>query len=110
MASRGHGRRALRGVGSRGTAWRRPDGLVQAPGPPPPPQPAARGRTFPTRRSLVIEVQHLTKQYGRFTAVDDLSFRVDKGEILGFLGPNGAGKTTTMRMLTGYMPATAGKA
>jgi ABC-2 type transport system ATP-binding protein len=58
----------------------------------------------------VIEVQHLTKQYGRFTAVDDLSFRVDKGEILGFLGPNGAGKTTTMRMLTGYMPATAGKA
>jgi ABC-2 type transport system ATP-binding protein len=60
--------------------------------------------------SLVIEVQHLTKQYGRFTAVDDVTFRVDKGEILGFLGPNGAGKTTTMRILTGYMPATAGKA
>jgi ABC-2 type transport system ATP-binding protein len=58
----------------------------------------------------VIEVQHLTKQYGRFTAVDDVSFRVDKGEILGFLGPNGAGKTTTMRILTGYMPATTGKA
>jgi ABC-2 type transport system ATP-binding protein len=58
----------------------------------------------------VIEVQHLTKQYGRFTAVDDVSFRVDKGEILGFLGPNGAGKTTTMRILTGYMPATSGKA
>ena len=56
----------------------------------------------------VIEVQHLTKQYGRFTAVDDVTFRVDKGEILGFLGPNGAGKTTTMRILTGYMPATAG--
>jgi ABC-2 type transport system ATP-binding protein len=58
----------------------------------------------------VIEVQHLTKQYGRFTAVDDVSFRVDKGEILGFLGPNGAGKTTTMRVLTGYMPPTDGKA
>jgi ABC-2 type transport system ATP-binding protein len=58
----------------------------------------------------VIEVQHLTKQYGRFTAVDDISFRVDKGEILGFLGPNGAGKTTTMRILTGYMPASTGKA
>jgi len=58
----------------------------------------------------VIEVQHLTKRYGRFTAVDDVSFRVEPGEILGFLGPNGAGKTTTMRMLTGYMPATEGKA
>jgi ABC-2 type transport system ATP-binding protein len=58
----------------------------------------------------VIEVQHLTKRYGTFTAVDDISFRVEKGEILGFLGPNGAGKTTTMRMLTGYMPATDGSA
>jgi len=58
----------------------------------------------------VIEVQHLTKRYGRFTAVNDLSFRVERGEILGFLGPNGAGKTTTMRILTGYMPATEGKA
>jgi ABC-2 type transport system ATP-binding protein len=58
----------------------------------------------------VIEVQHLTKRYGRFTAVEDLSFRVERGEILGFLGPNGAGKTTTMRILTGYMPATEGKA
>jgi ABC-2 type transport system ATP-binding protein len=57
----------------------------------------------------VIEVQHLTKRYGRVTAVDDVSFRVERGEILGFLGPNGAGKTTTMRILTGYMPATAGK-
>ena len=51
----------------------------------------------------MIEVQHLTKRYGPFTAVDDISFSVDKGEILGFLGPNGAGKTTTMRVLTGYM-------
>jgi ABC-2 type transport system ATP-binding protein len=58
----------------------------------------------------VIEVQHLTKRYGRVTAVDDLTFRVERGEILGFLGPNGAGKTTTMRILTGYMPATGGKA
>jgi ABC-2 type transport system ATP-binding protein len=58
----------------------------------------------------MIEVQHLTKRYGSVTAVDDLTFKVERGEILGFLGPNGAGKTTTMRILTGYMPATAGKA
>ena len=58
----------------------------------------------------MIEVQHLTKRYGRVTAVDDVSFKVERGEILGFLGPNGAGKTTTMRILTGYMPATEGKA
>jgi ABC-2 type transport system ATP-binding protein len=58
----------------------------------------------------MIEVQHLTKRYGPVTAVDDISFRVEKGEILGFLGPNGAGKTTTMRVLTGYMPATDGRA
>jgi ABC-2 type transport system ATP-binding protein len=58
----------------------------------------------------VIEVQNLTKQYGPVTAVSDVSFKVEKGEILGFLGPNGAGKTTTMRILTGYMPATDGKA
>ena len=58
----------------------------------------------------MIEVQHLTKRYGPVTAVDDVSFTVERGEILGFLGPNGAGKTTTMRILTGYMPATDGKA
>ena len=58
----------------------------------------------------MIEVQHLSKRYGPVTAVDDVSFRVERGEILGFLGPNGAGKTTTMRILTGYMPATTGKA
>jgi ABC-2 type transport system ATP-binding protein len=58
----------------------------------------------------LIEVQHLTKRYGPVTAVDDVSFRAERGEILGFLGPNGAGKTTTMRVLTGYMPATDGKA
>ena len=58
----------------------------------------------------MIEVQHLSKRYGPFTAVSDVSFRVERGEILGFLGPNGAGKTTTMRVLTGYMPPTEGKA
>jgi ABC-2 type transport system ATP-binding protein len=58
----------------------------------------------------VIEVQQLTKRYGPLTAVENVSFRVERGEILGFLGPNGAGKTTTMRILTGYMPATEGKA
>jgi ABC-2 type transport system ATP-binding protein len=58
----------------------------------------------------VIEVQGLTKRYGPFTAVDNVSFKAERGEILGFLGPNGAGKTTTMRVLTGYMPPTEGKA
>jgi ABC-2 type transport system ATP-binding protein len=58
----------------------------------------------------VIEVQHISKRYGRVTAVEDVSFRVERGEILGFLGPNGAGKTTTMRILTGYMPPTEGRA
>jgi len=58
----------------------------------------------------MIEVQHLTKRYGPVTAVDDVSFKVEKGEILGLLGPNGAGKTTTMRVLTGYMPPTEGHA
>ena len=57
----------------------------------------------------MIEVQHLTKRYGRVTAVDDVTFSVERGEILGFLGPNGAGKTTTMRVITGYMPPTLGK-
>jgi ABC-2 type transport system ATP-binding protein len=58
----------------------------------------------------VIEVQHLTKRYGPLKAVDDVSFKVERGEILGFLGPNGAGKTTTMRVLTGYMPPSEGRA
>ena len=58
----------------------------------------------------MITVEHLTKHYGRVAAVDDISFEVPKGEILGFLGPNGAGKTTTMRILTGYMPPTDGRA
>jgi ABC-2 type transport system ATP-binding protein len=58
----------------------------------------------------MIEVENLTKRYGRKTAVDGISFRVHKGEILGFLGPNGAGKTTTMRILTCYLPPTEGTA
>jgi len=58
----------------------------------------------------MIECQGLTKQYGRLRAVDDLSFRVQPGEVLGFLGPNGAGKTTTMRIVAGFVPATSGRA
>ena len=58
----------------------------------------------------MITVEDLTKRYPRTTAVDHISFSVDKGQIVGFLGPNGAGKTTTMRMLTCFFPPTAGKA
>lgn len=57
----------------------------------------------------MIEVQHLSKCYGSHVAVNDISFSVDQGEILGFLGPNGAGKSTTMNILTGYLSASAGK-
>src|SRR5215472_3329912 len=56
----------------------------------------------------MIEVENLTKRYGPTQAVTDVSFRVEKGEVLGFLGPNGAGKTTTMRVITGYLPPTEG--
>src|SRR6185436_19167866 len=58
----------------------------------------------------MITVEHLTKYYGPRAAVSDISFEVAKGEVLGFLGPNGAGKTTTMRMLTGYLPLSSGRA
>lgn len=58
----------------------------------------------------MIRVEGLTKDYGLRRAIDDLNFHAEKGEIVGFLGPNGAGKTTTMRILTGYMPPTAGRA
>jgi len=58
----------------------------------------------------MIEVQNLTKKFPRHLAVDDISFSVGKGEIVGFLGPNGAGKTTTLRMLTGFLPPTQGLA
>ncbi len=56
----------------------------------------------------MIEVEHLTKYYGTNPVLRDINFNVEQGEILGFLGPNGAGKTTTMRIITGYLPATAG--
>lgn len=58
----------------------------------------------------MIRVEHLSKHYGPRVAVADVTFNVAKGEVLGFLGPNGAGKTTTMRMLTGYLPPSGGKA
>ncbi|MCL2461301.1 MAG: ABC transporter ATP-binding protein [Defluviitaleaceae bacterium] len=57
---------------------------------------------------VLVEVRNLTKRYGSHFAVDDISFTVDEGEILGFLGPNGAGKTTTMNIMTGYIAATSG--
>ena len=56
----------------------------------------------------MIEVQHLTKRYGSHVALQDISFQVNDGEILGFLGPNGAGKSTTMNILTGYLSASDG--
>ncbi len=58
----------------------------------------------------MIEARNLKKRFGRIEAVRGISFRVDKGEVLGFLGPNGAGKTTTMRMLTGFLPPSDGSA
>jgi ABC-2 type transport system ATP-binding protein len=58
----------------------------------------------------MIKTEHLTKRYDSLTAVDDVSFDVGPGEVLGFLGPNGAGKTTTMRMIAGFVSPTAGKA
>ncbi len=61
-------------------------------------------------RMSMVTAEHLHKVFGRFVAVRDASFSIDKGEIVGFLGPNGAGKTTTMKMLTGYMPPNAGTA
>lgn len=57
----------------------------------------------------MIEVEHLSKSYGAFEAVRDVSFRVDKGEIVGFLGPNGAGKSTTLRILAGFLGASSGR-
>ncbi|RYD74090.1 MAG: ATP-binding cassette domain-containing protein, partial [Sphingobacteriales bacterium] len=57
---------------------------------------------------MSISVSNLTKQYGAQTAVNNISFKVDKGEIVGFLGPNGAGKSTTMKMITGYLAADGG--
>lgn len=58
----------------------------------------------------MIEIRNLTKKFDQFTAIDDLSFNVKEGEVLGFLGPNGAGKSTTMKVITGFLSATAGTA
>jgi ABC-2 type transport system ATP-binding protein len=63
-----------------------------------------------TGQPVLIEIDGLTKRFGAFTAVDRVSFRLTRGEVLGFLGPNGAGKSTTMRMLAGFMIPTAGTA
>jgi ABC-2 type transport system ATP-binding protein len=61
-------------------------------------------------RTPIITVEHLTKRFGEVTAVDDVSFEVERGEVLGYLGPNGSGKTTTMRMLLGLLHPTSGSA
>lgn len=58
--------------------------------------------------NIAIDILNLKKQFGNFTAVDSISFRVRRGEIFGFLGPNGAGKTTTIRMLCGILRPTSG--
>ena len=58
----------------------------------------------------MIEVSGLTKSYGKSRGIDDISFSIPEGQIVGFLGPNGAGKTTTMNILTGYLSATDGTA
>src|SRR5215472_7930308 len=70
-----------------------------------PPPPAADAEKPP-----MIDVRNLTKYYGEYPAIRDVSFEVPAGQIVGFLGPNGAGKTTTMRILTGYLAATSGEA
>jgi ABC-2 type transport system ATP-binding protein len=57
----------------------------------------------------MITVEKLTKSFGPKLAVDNISFSVQKGEVLGFLGPNGAGKSTSMRLITGYLPPSGGK-
>lgn len=57
----------------------------------------------------MIEVDHLTKRYGQFTAIEDISFNVSAGEVLGFLGPNGAGKTTTIKIISGFLTPTSGQ-
>ena len=57
----------------------------------------------------MIEVKNITKKYGNFTAVDNISFKIEEGEIIGLLGPNGAGKSTTMNMITGYIEPTEGE-
>ena len=69
---------------------------------------AAIGVLKDKEKAHMIKVEHLVKKFGLRTAVDDVSFEVEKGTVLGFLGPNGAGKTTTIRMIAGYLPPTSG--
>src|SRR3974390_2663887 len=64
----------------------------------------------PLEAEPAIFAEHLVRRFGNFTAVNDVSFRVEKGEIFGFLGPNGSGKTTVIKMLTGLLPLSAGEA
>src|ERR1700752_2146735 len=59
---------------------------------------------------VAISAEHLVRRFGKVTAVNDVSFRVEKGEIFGFLGPNGSGKTTVIKLLTGLLPLSAGAA
>lgn len=70
---------------------------------------SAGGKSPPQRRTAMISVEHLTKCYGSFLAVDDLSFEIGEGHVYGFLGPNGAGKSTTMNIMTGCLSATSGR-
>ena len=62
------------------------------------------------QNSTAISAEHLVRKFGNFVAVNDVSFRVEKGEIFGFLGPNGSGKTTVIKMLTGLLPLSSGQA
>src|SRR5687767_6970790 len=62
-----------------------------------------------SRSKRMIRIENLVKTFGSKRAVDGVSFNVERGEVLGFLGPNGAGKSTTMRMITGFMPPSAGR-
>src|SRR5918995_891859 len=62
-----------------------------------------------SRSNRMIRIENLVKTFGPKRAVDGVSFNVERGEVLGFLGPNGAGKSTTMRMITGFMPPSAGR-
>src|ERR1700734_1383146 len=78
----------------------------------PPPDSSTMGRCAVSGdgQPVLIEIAGLTKRFGSFTAVDNVTFNVSRGEVLGFLGPNGAGKSTTMRMLAGFMIPTDGTA
>lgn len=76
---------------------------------PPSEAPPSR-KELPSDREAAIEAENLTRRFGRFVAVDQASFRIARGEIFGFIGPNGCGKTTTMKMLTGLLPPSGGRA